>query len=356
MDSLDRFSARFKKYGLLSMFSLFAWLLYYAGSVETKLERHVVRGHAQGTTYTITYFSTGELIRKEQIDSILDVIDQSMSLYRPGSLINQFNMPNTQRIVMDQHFRCVMEGAFKLFKDSKGIFDPTVAPLVNLWGFGVEKVATKPNQDQLQAALDCVGLNKVKMRGNTLVKKAPCVQLDLNGIAQGYSVDVLAEFVAASGVRDYIVELGGELRINGVKPNGELMRIGIEKPFTDDAESLQLTHVVEISQGALTTAGNYRNYVKNGDATLSHHIDPQTGYPVTSPIISATVYAPSAMLADGYDNVIMSKDTDSAIDFVNKRKNLEVYLIYKDATNAIRDTMSSGFREIIVQNSLIGTN
>jgi len=327
----------------------FTCLLWIASSAREDLAKYVIHGYAQGTDYTITYYATDEYVRKQAIDSLLGVIDSSMSVYKSYSLINRINdQSGNCTFALDAHLYNVLKRSFTIYKDSKGIFDITVAPLVELWGFGVNPVNRVPDSNEIYKARLCVGMDKIRLRGRRLQKEEPCIQIDVNGIAQGYSVDVLAAFLESQDIPHYIVELGGELRVKGPKPDGSPIRVGIERFATrGDTPNIVINDVMEIATGAVTTAGNYRKFLQEGDRTFSHHIDPRTGYPFDRGIISATVYAEDAVTADGYDNVIVAMDAKQAISFVNSRKHIEAFIIYRDEAGIVRDTMSTGFKQLL---------
>lgn len=331
-------------------FGLLALCFLVGGHANVQhLKTYKLYGHAQGTDYSLTYFAADSLLSKASVDSLLAVIDSSMSLYKPYSLINQINTGGRGHFEIDVHFHQVLKKSFEIYRDSKGIFDITIAPLVQLWGFGVEKVDRFPDSAEVNDAVACVGMEKIRLKGQRLEKKQPCVQLDVNGVAQGYTVDVLANHMESRGITHYIVELGGELRVKGPKPDGSPIRIGIERPanFEHASTTTIISDVVELYDGAITTAGNYRRFLQNGERRVSHHINPHTGYPFDTEIISATIYAKDAMTADGYDNVIMAMKAAEAIKFVDNRKGMEVFLIYKDNHGTVRDTMSFGFKSLM---------
>ncbi|WP_262249513.1 FAD:protein FMN transferase [Parapedobacter soli] len=314
---------------------------------EPAFKKFQLNGYAQGTTYAITYYANRQSVSKATVDSILSVIDSSMSLYKPYSLINEINRTDAPVRITDPHFYRVLRRSYDIHRRSGGLFDITVAPLVQLWGFGVQAIDHLPDSTMVDSVLACVGMDKVKLRGRRLIKKQPCVQLDMNGIAQGYSVDVLAGHLEARGILCYLVELGGELRVRGPKPDGTLFRIGIERPAQANRRRAVIDDVVAIQKGAITTAGSYRKFLQDGDRRVSHHINPKTGHPFTNGIISATVYSDEAMTADGYDNVIMAMPVAEAVAFANRLKGVEVFIIYKDQQGVVRDTMSLGFRQLI---------
>jgi thiamine biosynthesis lipoprotein len=301
-----------------------------------------IDGYAQGTTYHITYYAADSLVTRRPIDSILQRIDSSLSLYKPYSLITQFNKA-ARGIAADEHLVNVYNAAMATYKATSGLFDITVAPLVQAWGFGAQKTNTLPDSTAIQQIMPCIGSNKLLLQGQFIGKQLPCVQMDMNGIAQGYSVDVVANFLQQQGITSYIVEIGGELRIKGHKPNGDKMKIGIEAPPDNDtaAETMQL--ILALDSGAITTSGNYRKYYESGGKKISHLIDPRTGYSIQNEMISVTVYATDATTADAFDNALMVMGRDSALHFTEQHKNLAAYIIYRKPNGDVADTASTAF-------------
>lgn len=312
------------------------------------LRKIVLSGPAQGTSYHITYFDQYEQVSKNDVDSVLKVIDLSMSIYNPLSTISQFNQQETSAVRLDQHFKNVVEASFYYHQITKGIFDITVAPLVQLWGFGTKQIKHFPDSNEISSTLSSVGMSKLIWEEPYLKKSQPSISIDVNGIAQGYSVDVLAEFLELRGVKNYIVELGGEMRVKGKNLQGDFFKIGIERPISNHHQHLQ-TKVVCIKSGALTTAGNFEKYMMNGKQKVSHHVNPLTGYMFSSPIVSVTVYAKTAMEADALDNYFMALTPDEILDFVKKRKNLEVYIIFNNERGEIEEKYSKGFSDFFLK-------
>ncbi|MEJ2883317.1 FAD:protein FMN transferase [Pedobacter sp. GR22-6] len=310
-------------------------------------QQYTIHGYAQGTDYSIKYFAKDSLVTKADIDRILVSIDSSMSLYKPYSRINQFNA-STDGLLLDPGFLKVMRKSFEINKATKSKFDVTVAPLVQAWGFGVKPISEFPDSGMIRSALNCVGMQHLQLKGILLKKDKPCVQLDLNGIAQGYSVDVVADHLLSKGIKSFVVEIGGEIRMKGPKPDGSPMRIGIEGPAADGAEPV-VKHVVSINNGAITTSGNYRKFLQKGSRKVSHLINPLTGYPLDNAMISVTVYAKNAITADGYDNALMAMELEEALAFVAKRKDLEAYFIYHCKDGRVADTLSAGFKKLITE-------
>jgi thiamine biosynthesis lipoprotein len=270
-----------------------------------------------------------------------------MSLYQPNSVITKLN-ESTSGTLVDFHFMKVYKRAQEIFKDTNGKFDVTVAPLVQAWGFGPKKAAKFPADTTIKNILKCVGMEKITRQGLTIKKENQCVNVDLNGIAQGYTVDLIAAYLHSKKVNSFMVEVGGELRVSGAKADGELFKIGIEGPTNKELSSQSIKHVLQFKKGAITTSGNYQKYIMNGNKRLSHLINPKTGYPLDNEMISVTVFAKDAITADGYDNALMAMNPKEALAFVAKRKQLAVYIIYKKENGEIADTLSTGFKKLIL--------
>jgi FAD:protein FMN transferase len=314
-------------------------------SVEWK--RFAIAGTAQGTTYSIIYYADDSAVTKSLIDSVLMSLDSSLSLYQPYSRINQFNN-SAKGIILDHHLVQVVKKSIATYKETAGLFDITVQPLVHAWGFGVVKTNTVPDAAIIKSILPCVNTKLLQLNGNSLMKKKPCVKIDLNGIAQGYSVDVLASFLEKNGVKNYIVELGGEIRVKGRKqPSGEKMKIGIESPNEDAFENHPVQKIIALDKGAITTSGSYRKFYESNGQKITHLINPKTGYPHKNELISVTVYARDAMTADAYDNALMLMGLKQALAFVERRKDLAAYFVYKNANGSIADTASSAFLKLL---------
>ncbi|WP_265856513.1 FAD:protein FMN transferase [Pedobacter sandarakinus] len=312
--------------------------------LKPPLKQYKISGYAQGTDYSITYFATDSAVTKSDIDNLLNKIDASMSLYKPGSLINQFNT-GTEQLHADLYLSAVLKRSIEINQDTKGLFDVTVAPLVQAWGFGPKATDNEPSKTTISSIMQCIGMQHLSLKNDILYKSKPCIQIDLNGIAQGYSVDLLAKLIADRGIDSYLVELGGELRIAGPKPDGSPMKIGIEGP--DQKDQPIIRHIAKINRGAITTSGNYRKFHQNGMKKLSHLIDPRTGFPLDNEMISVTVYASDAITADGYDNALMAMHLPEAMEFVNRRKALEAYFVYRKKDGSIADTLTVGFKKLI---------
>lgn len=324
-----------------------AAILSIAASVQTSVMKLVLTGQAQGTTYQVIYYAPDSVITKGQIDSILLKIDSSLSIYKPFSLINKFNQSDSG-IVVDEHFIKVVNKSIDTYHQTGGIFDITIQPLVQAWGFGAKPIKQLPDSATIKDLRQCIGSTFLQVFPNSVVKRKSCIKIDVNGIAQGYSVDVLADFLEMNHIKNYMVELGGEIRVKGTRqPGNEKMKIGIESPGNDEFEMGLIRRVIEVDKGAITTSGSYRRYFESGGKKITHIIDPRNGYPVSNGLISVTVFADDAITADAFDNAIMVMGLKKGLDFVNKRKDIAAHFIYKTKNGVIKDTMSHAFRTLM---------
>jgi thiamine biosynthesis lipoprotein len=306
-----------------------------------------ISGKAQGTTYHITWYAKDSTIGQQQIDSILQKIDTSLSIYNPQSLISKFNNGNNG-IVMDNHFRTVLNKSLETYRQTNGIFDITVQPLVEAWGFGPGKIDALPDSGAINSLKACVSSLNLYTKGNTLYKKKACTAIDVNGIAQGYSVDVIAGFLEAHGIRNYLVEVGGEIRVKGHKqPGNEKMKIGIEAPGENDFELSMISKIISVDSGAITTSGSYRKFYESEGKKITHLIDPRTGYPARNELISVTVFAPDAITADALDNALMVMGLQKALKFTEQRKDISAHFIYRTPNGKTADTASSRFYKLL---------
>lgn len=307
-----------------------------------------ISGKAQGTTYHITWYTGDSTISRQQIDSILQKIDTSLSIYNPQSLITRFNNSNSG-VDMDAHFQAVLNKSLETYRQTNGIFDITVQPLVQAWGFGPKKINTLPDSAAIRSLKACVSSLNLYTKGNTLFKKKPCTGIDMNGIAQGYSVDVIAGFLESRGIMNYLVEIGGEIRVKGCKqPGGEKMKIGIEAPAENDFELSMISKVISVDSGAITTSGSYRKFYESEGKKITHLIDPRTGYPTCNELISVTVFASDAITADAYDNALMVMGLRKALQFTERRKDIAAHFIYRTPEGKIADTASRRFYKLLV--------
>lgn len=308
----------------------------------------VCEGKAQGTYYIIKYLRDDTASLQRQIDSIFEEIDLSLSLYRPGSLINRFNAGDSIR--MDAHMRAVVQKALMVSKATNGAFDITVKPLAAAWGFGVVKPSWQgiPPPDTLRQLLKRTGYRYLQIKDTLLVKLKPGVEIDCNGIAQGYTVDVLARFLEQQGVEHYLVDVGGELRAKGHNAQRRTWTVGIEGPAPQGTEHPVQT-LLPLENRAIATSGNYRRFFDQGGTRFAHTIDPLTGQALHNNIISVTVMARDCITADAFDNALILMGVNKAMAFIRKHPEygLEAYFIYKDKAGKVRVGYSKGFEKVV---------
>lgn len=289
-------------------------------------------GEAQGTTYHITVAHQRGRIDAATLQNLVDArlreIDMALSNYRDDSELSRFNRASVGAwIDLSRDLYAVLQVSNRISVESDGAFDITVAPLVDLWGFGpIEKTKTVPARAQIDAARALVGYANLELDpAQPRVKKLRALTIDVNGIAQGYSVDAVAAVLSAQGCTDFLVEIGGELRLIGFSPDGKPWRIGIEKPVDGVVSAQQAVMATGVG---ITTAGDYHDYFEKDGVRYSHTIDPRTGAPIAHNLASVTVVAPTAVLADGYDTALEVMGLQQGFAFAEK-KHLAAYFIVR---------------------------
>jgi thiamine biosynthesis lipoprotein len=311
------------------LFPIFSTLIMLTSCSSDKNEIVKLEGNSQGTTYHITYLSDHAILYKKEIDSLLTDIDASMSTWIPNSIISRINN-NEDNVIIDDYFKTVFKKSLEVSEKTEGNFDITVGPLVNSWGFGP---TTKNSLDktEVDSLLQLVNYKMVSLRDNKIIKEKPAIKIDFNAIAQGYSVDVIADFLQSRGINNYLVELGGEIKAKGKKGNEE-WKVGIDQPSEKKGEERKLEAIINLNNQALATSGNYRKFYIEGNQKLSHIIDPKTGYPAKHNLLSTTVLADDGITADAYATAFMVMGLKRSIAFIEKNKslNLEVYFIYDE--------------------------
>lgn len=303
-------------------------------------EYKTLEGNAQGTTFKITYKDTFEKEVSVEIDSLFKMIDKSMSLWDSTSLISKINS-NSFYTSLDPHFIKVFETSMLVYKKSDGYFDVSIGPLVNAWGFGIKKGLPMPTIKQIDSLKSIVGSDNIQIIGKEIQKKDPRNQIDFNAIAQGYTVDVISDFLEKNGCMDYLVEIGGELRAKGKNKEGKVWRVGIEKPQNERA----LEVVVNLENKSLATSGSYRKFFEKDGKKYSHAIDPKNGYPVMHNLLSISVLANDCMTADAFATAFLVMGLEKAKKIAAKEK-LDFFAIYdENGKSKVFSTM--GFSKIV---------
>lgn len=327
---------------LLSFFASFA-CLFSCQSVEKKYEQ--ITGQAQGTTFKIVYSKPSQVEITGAVDSIFVAIDESMSLWVESSIISKVNA-SADSVKVDTHFENVFLKSRELYHQSKGAFDPTVGPLLSAWGLARKKDLPLPTSGQIDSLKLLIGFDQFRLDNHIVYKANPLSEVDFNAIAQGYTVDVLSEFLESRGSTDYLIEVGGELRSKGLNASGASWKVGIEKPdFNSGIETNALQTIINLENAALATSGSYRKFVEVDGRKYSHTIDPKTGRPVEHHMLSVSVIAPTAMEADGYATMFMVLGEKKALKFAEENR-LLIQCISED-NGELRVSYSSGFEDII---------
>ena len=284
-------------------------------------------GSVFGTEYHITYQNGGDI--HNELKEVMADVDNSLSPFNKESVITAIN--NGNNVEADSMFTEVFDMAKNVAEETQGAFDITVAPLVNAWGFGF-KNKIDVSKEKIDSIRKYVGFEKVRMENGKVIKEDKNIMLDCSAIAKGYGVDSVGRYLEKKNIRNYIVEIGGEIRVKGCNPEGRLWKVGISKPIDDSLNvNGEIQEVLMVSDIAIATSGNYRNFYIKDNKKYAHTIDPRTGYPVQHSILSSTVVAPTCALADAYATSFMVVGLDEAKKILTRHKELQAYFIYTDS-------------------------
>ena len=330
---------------------LITFVCFAFGCNEKRFEIAKITGMAQGTTYSIVYgdpakFKPEEL--KKAVEKIFHDFDMSLSLYTDSSIISKIN--RNEEVIVDTFFTEVFEKSMEISRRTDGAFDITVGPLVKAWGFGPD-AHKNFDASKLDSLLKLIGFEKVTIKNNHLIKSNPGICLDVNAIAQGYSADVLCRYFESLGMKNFLIEVGVEIRAKGDK-GGYYWRIGIDKPVDNNmSPGSNLQVIIKIKNKSMATSGNYRKfYIENG-IKYSHEIDPKTGYPARNTLLSATIIADDCATADGFATACMVMGKDKTIEFLNKNRELKAYLVYSDEEGNFKTWITKNLRKNISETS-----
>jgi len=327
---------------------LFLAILFSISSCNpaSKGEYYSVQGFTQGTTYSITYQHPTLSDLHDEIDSILRVFDSSLSSYDSSSIISSVNR-NVPDVLTDSMFRTVFRESSRVYQVTGGAFDITLAPLINAWGFG-------PGQQQdvdsalVDSLLQYVGMDKIILVGDRVRKTNPHVRLNVNAIAQGYSVDVVASYLEGLACKNYMVEIGGEIRTKGMNPKGNFWRIGVDRPELGSMiPGKQLQVIISMHNRSLATSGNYRKFYEKDGVMITHSIDPVTGYPKASNLLSVSILTDECITADAYATACMVLGLEKAKIFIENQKGVDAYFIYGDEFGNYQVWRTDGIKKYI---------
>lgn len=296
---------------------------------------NVLTGNAIGTTFSIRYLDGGNINFESKIDSLIKAINKSTSTYIPSSDISKINKGDTT-IVVDSYFEEVFTKSDRIYKETKGDFDPTIGVLVNAWGFGPNGESENLDSLKIKELLKFVGFDKVKLKNGRIIKQYPEIYFDFNAIGKGYLVDVIGRLFEENNIKNYLVEIGGEIRARGVNEKDNLWRIAIENPNYDGSRSFATT--IQLHNESIATSGNYRKYRTTKDGRkYVHTINTKTGYASESNLLSASVISKSDCAdVDGYATSFMAMGLEKAQLFLENHPELKAFLIYVDDSGEIK--------------------
>lgn len=305
-----------------------------------KTDFNTASGFVFGTVYKITYQCKDDL--KPEIEAELKRFDQSLSPFNDSSVISRVN--RNEELVTDSFFQTCFNRSMEISRETEGAFDITVAPLANAWGFGFKK-GTFPDSLMIDSLLQFTGYEKVKLENGKVIKQDPRTMLSCSAVAKGYSVDVVAHLLDRKGIKNYMVDIGGEVVVKGKNATGDLWRIGINKPYDDSlAVKQDIQTILNLTDVGMATSGNYRNYYYKDDKKYAHTIDPRTGYPVQHSILSSTVVAKDCMTADALATSFMVMGLEEAEKFCKANPMIDAYFIYSGENGEFKTYYTDGMK------------
>ena len=331
----------------LNTFLLICFLFSFTGC---EFQKQVsFSGKTMGTTYHITvvtgFFKNTKALH-DKIDMRLDQINNSMSTYKKDSEISRFNALNItgEKFYISDDFFNVMTVAKTVYTLTGGAWDGTVTPLENLWGFGNSKNKNRiPSKTEIETILPKIGFNNIEiLTSRHLIKKAVSVSLDLASIAKGYGVDQVAALIRTEGIKNFLVEIGGELFGAGFRKDGKKWKIGINRP-KKNAPFDQVYKVVYLQNKGFATSGDYRNYFEHEGKSFSHILDPRNGYPITNGVVSVSIVADTCIVADGLATAVMVLGYEKGLELVNTLDNTECLIVVQADDGNLTDYYSKGF-------------
>lgn len=300
------------------------------------IEKQQFFGNTQGSYYSITYFDEQNRDFSSDFDSIFKEIESTLSLWDENSIIRRVNRNDTS-VVLNKIFIDNFNYAMRAAELSNGYFDPTIGPLVQAWGFHF-KEGMEMTPEIVDSLKQLVGYRKIRIENNKIVKENPNMTLDFNAVAQGYTTDMIGDFLLSKNVNNFLVDVGGEILARGRKPNGELWKVGIEKPAENKDSERIVQEIVELENRSIVTSGNYRKYVERGGKRYSHSLNPMTGYPAENKLLSATIIADNTAWADCLASICMVVGLEKAIEIVSPIPSIgiEAYFIYLDEKGEVK--------------------
>ena len=307
---------------------------------KTEPNQIKINGNVFGTSFHITYLDSELSNYEKQVDSLFYCVNKSLSTYMVNSDISKINEGN-ESVEVDGFFKEVFKKANRIYIETEGVFDPTIGVLVNAWGFGPKPKEKHLDSIKIKELLNFVGFDKVSLENGKVLKNHPKIYFDFNAIAKGYGVDIVGRFLENKGIENYLVEIGGEVRVRGTNLKKEYWRIGIEKPNFDGTRSLQ--KIVSLENESMATSGNYRKFKVDSitGEKYVHTIDTKTGYTAKRDLLSASVISNlDCADVDGYATSFMAMGFTKTINFLENHPELKVFLIYSTKNGEIKEFAS----------------
>jgi len=340
------------------LLAVFAYACSEQATQQTIRSYEVIRGETMGTYYAINLENIDNIVNKRLIDSLLIDLNNELSTYIPTSVISVFNQADVSTLTVHKNSGMAVNllAALEIAELSAGAFDPTVMPLVNYWGFGYtpKKAIVQADSLKIDSLLEFVGFRKIQIQqagsdSILIVKEDSRVQLDFSAIAKGYGTDLVADLLVNLGIENFMVDIGGEVLAKGRNRTGGLWRLGISTPDREASER-EVELVLLLDNASIATSGNYRNFHVIADGIYAHTINPVTGYPEMSNILSATILAENAMLADAYATTAMVLGYPAARDFIENLPDTEaLFILGGDSTEQRTLQYTEGMKALIAE-------
>ena len=311
-----------------------------------KPQKIVLQGLAQGSYYAITYYDSLNRNFQTEIDSIFNIVDQSVSLWNDSSIISKVN--RNEPVKLNQIFIDNFNIAQQASALSNGYFDATISPLVAAWGFSY-KNGDSITPQLVDSLKQLVNYKAVHIENGNIVKENPNITLDFNAIAQGYTSDMIAEFLSSKGIGSFLVDTGGEIMARGCKPDGSSWIVGIEKPAANWDSERTVQERIYLRDKGLVTSGSTRKYVERNGKRYSHCIDPKTGYPVEHNVLSVTVIAENSVWADALASICMVMGLEKSLPIIESLDGVEAYYISSNNQGELEIFATEGFRNLIME-------
>lgn len=336
-----------RRFSWIASSTLLAMMLMLFPSCAKQPQKQVLQGIAQGSYYAITYYDEQGRNFQHEVDSLFHAVDLSVNLWEKNSIICKVN--RNEDVVLDDIFIDNFNIAQKAAALSDGYFDPTVAPLVEAWGFGANNGEwSVENGEYIDSLKQLVDYRKIRIEAGRIVKENPAMRLDFNAIAQGYTSDLIGAFLESKGVKSYIVDVGGEIMARGCKPDGKPWVVGIEKPAANWDSERVIQQRVELTDKGIVTSGSYRKYVERDGKRYSHCIDTKTGCPVDHQLLSATVIAETSVWADALASICMAMGMERSLPLIESMDGVEAYYIFVNDQGDLETFATDGFNLLIL--------